>query len=254
MLTHPTLQKLKNLKLLGMAKALEDQLQMPDIGELSFEERIGLLVEREETEKSNRQYQARLRKAKLGQAACVEDLDLRCKRGLDRSLMATLLTCDWIRSHHNLLITGATGVGKSYLASALGHKACQEGYRVEYHRVPRLFAELSLAKGDGRYGSILLRLAKNDLLLLDDWGLYPFTADARRDLLELLEDRSGKRSTLITSQLPIERWHEHIGDPTLADAILDRLIHNAYKINLKGDSMRKLKAKLPMGAEPNQVS
>ena len=244
MLTHPTLDKIKTLKLYGMAKAFEEQLQMPDIHELSFEERLGLLIEREAADRDNRRMQIRLRKAKFGQAACVEDFDTGSRRGLDPSLLARLQSCEWIASHLNLLVTGATGVGKSYLACALGQKACREGFTVEYHRVPRLFSELALAKGDGRYGTILRRLAKTDLVILDDWGLYPFTDDARRDLLELLEDRTSKRSTLITSQLPLDHWHEYLGNPTLADAILDRLVHDAYKITLKGESMRKKKSKL----------
>jgi len=252
MLTHPTLEKIKTLKLYGMAKALEDQFNMVDIGELSFEERLGLLIDREQTVRENRRTQSRLRKARLGQAACVEDWDLRAHRGLDRSLAATLAACEWIASHLNVMIAGPTGVGKSYLACALGQKACREGYSVEYHRVSRLFPELSLAKGDGRYGTILRRLAKTDLLILDDWGLSAFTEEGRRDLLELVEDRCGKRSTLITSQLPIEHWHKIIGDPTLADAILDRLIHDAYKIDLKGESMRKRMAKIQKPVEEKE--
>ena len=242
MLIHPTLEKLKTLRLVGMAHALEEQLQMTDIHELSFEDRLGLLVDREATEKENRRMHTRLRKAKLAQSACVEDLDLKARRGLDRTLAGKLIACDWIGEHVNLIVTGSTGTGKSYVACALGQKACREGYSVEYHRVPRLLPELHLAKGDGRYETILRRLAKTDLLILDDWGLYPMNDEARRDCLELLEDRCGKRSTVVTSQIPMAHWHDTIGDPTLADAILDRLIHNAYKIELKGESRRKQKA------------
>ena len=239
MLTHPTLEKMKALRLHGMAKAFEEQLQMTDMNEWSFEDRLGLLIDREASEKENRRLQSHLRKAKLGQSACVEDLDSNARRGLDKAITSKLITCDWIGEKLNVLITGATGTGKSYLACALGQKACRVGYSVEYHRAPRLFPELHLAKGDGRYETILRRLAKTDLVILDDWGLYPMNDEARRDCLELLEDRCGKRATLVTSQIPLSHWHETIGDPTLADAILDRLVHHAYKVELKGESMRK---------------
>lgn len=244
MLTHPTIETMKNLRLYGMAKAFEEQLQLTEVQDLSFEERLGLLMDREQTEQENRRLQTRLRKARLSQAACVEDLDWRSRRGLDKSLLARLASCEWVGSRLNLILTGPTGVGKTYVACALGQKACREGYSVEYHRVPRLFPELGLAKGDGRYGTLLRRFARTDLLILDDWGLYPFTDESRRDLLEVLEDRCGKRSTLVTGQLPIDQWHQAIGDPTLADAILDRIVHDAYKINLQGESMRKRKAKI----------
>lgn len=244
MLTHPILDQMKAMRLFGMAKAFEEQLQMTDIDTLRFEDRLGLLMDREKSEKENCRLQSRLRKAKLAQSACVEDLDLTARRGLDRTLITKLITCDWVREHLNVIITGPTGTGKSYFSCALGQKACREGYTVEYHRVPRLFPELHLAKGDGRYEAILRRLAKTDTLIFDDWGLYAMNDEARRDYLELLEDRCGKRSTLVTSQIPIQHWHETIGDPTLADAILDRLVHNAYKIELKGESMRKQKKKL----------
>jgi len=239
MLNQPTLDKLMALKLSGMAKAFQEQMGLPDITSLSFEERLGLLVDREITERDNRRLKTRLKAAKLRQAACIEDIDYRYPRGLDKSVILTLATCQWVKAHHNVLITGPTGVGKSYLACALAHKACREGYRALYLRVPRLFHDLALAKGDGRYGKMLASLAKVDLVVLDDWGLAPLTDEQRRDFLEIIEDRHGTGATLITSQLPIDHWHETIGDPTLADAILDRLVHNAYKINLKGDSMRK---------------
>jgi len=239
MLNQPTLDKLMALKLSGMAKAFQEQMGLPDITSLSFEERLGLLVDREITERDNRRLKTHLKAAKLRQAACIEDIDYRYPRGLDKSVILTLATCQWVKAHHNVLITGPTGVGKSYLACALAHKACREGYRALYLRVPRLFHDLALAKGDGRYGKMLASLAKVDLLVLDDWGLAPLTDEQRRDFLEIIEDRHGTGATLIASQLPIDHWHETIGDPTLADAILDRLVHNAYKINLKGDSMRK---------------
>lgn len=239
MLTHPTLEKLQTLRLSGMLKALSEQQQMPQIDSLGFEERLGLLIDREVTERENRRLETQLKKAKLRHSCCLEDLEIKASRGLDKALILTLAACTWIARGINVLICGPTGVGKSYLACALGHKACLEGYSVLYLRLPRLFEELRLAKADGRYGKLMLGFAKTDLLILDDWGLTPMTDPQRRDLLEILEDRYGKRSTIVTSQLPVPAWHEAIGDPTLADAILDRLVHNAYKIGLKGDSMRK---------------
>jgi len=244
MLIHPTLDKLQHLQLTGMRKALAEQTDLPDIDALSFEERLGLLVDREITERDDRRLKTRLRQAKLRQQAAIEDIDYRHPRGLDKALIASLANGAWIKAHHNILITGPTGVGKTWLACALAHKACRDGYRVHYLRLPRLFQELPIAKGDGRYPKLLAALAKTDVLVLDDWGLSTFNDEQRRDVLEILEDRHGRRATLITSQLPVEHWHEIIGDPTLADAILDRLVHTAYKINLKGESMRKRKSRL----------
>jgi DNA replication protein DnaC len=244
MLTHPTLEKLQALKFTGMAAALAEQLQMPDIEELAFEERLGLLIDREITERENRRLSSRLRRARLKHQAALEDIDYRHPRGLDKSLIQSLAACRWVREHLNILITGPTGVGKTWLACALAQKACREGYTALYLRLPRLLQEMTIAKGDGRYTKLLATLAKTDVLVLDDWGLAKLTGEQRRDLLEILEDRHGVRSTLATSQLPVEKWHDMIGDPTLADAILDRLVHNAYKINLKGGSMRKRKATL----------
>lgn len=251
MLNHPTLDKLQALRLNGMLKALIEQAAMPDIEALSFEERLGLLVDREMTEREDRRLKTRLRQAKLKQNACVEEIDYRHPRGLDKSLMRDLIQCQWIKRHLNLLITGPTGVGKTWIGCALAQKACREGYTALYLRLPRLLQELSIAKGDGTYAKLLVRLAKVDVLILDDWGLSRLIAEQRRDLLEIMEDRHDNRSTIVTSQLPLEKWHTSIGDPTMADAILDRLVHNAYKINLKGESMRKRKSDLtaPMGDE-----
>jgi len=244
MLNHPTLDKLEALRFSGMVKALTEQMALPDIEELSFEERLGLLADREMTEREDRRLKTRLRQAKLKQSACVEDIDYRQPRGLDKSLMLDLSGCQWIKRHLNIMITGPTGVGKTWIACALAQKACREGYRALYLRLPKLLQELPIAKGDGTYIRLLKRLAKIDVLILDDWGLSKLMAEQRRDLLEILEDRYDSRSTIVTSQLPVEKWHDVIGDPTLADAILDRLVHNAYKINLRGESMRKRKTLL----------
>jgi len=244
MLKHPTLDKLHALKLTGMAAALADQSATTDIQELTFEERLGLLVDREMTERDNRRMTSRLRRAKLRHTAILEDIDYRNSRGLDKGLVQSLANCQWVKEHLNVLITGPTGVGKTWLACALAHKACREGYTAQYVRLTRLLRELTIAKGDGQYAKLLTNLAKVDVLILDDWGLMKLSAENRRDLLEVLEDRHGRRSTIATSQLPIDQWHDVIGDATLADAILDRLVHNAYKINLRGESMRKRQAKL----------
>lgn len=245
MLRHPTLDKLAALRLTGMCKALEDQWRLPDSETLSFEDRLGLLVDRELTERENRRLATRLRQAHLRQPAALEDLDYRTPRGLDKALIASLASCQWIKAHATVLLTGPTGVGKTWLACALAHKACREGYSAQYLRLPRLWQEFPIAKADGRYPKLLAGLAKLDLLVLDDFGLTLLTAEQRRDLLEILDDRHGARATLVTSQLPVEHWHEAIGEATLADAILDRLIHNAYKIPLKGDSMRKRTTQRP---------
>ena len=250
MLTHPTLDKLQRLKFTGMAAALAEQMQMPDVEELAFEERLGLLVDRETTERENRRLTSRLRRAKLKHNAALEDIDYRHPRGLDKSLIRSLATCQWVKEHLNILLTGPTGVGKTWLACALAQKACREGHTALYLRLPRLLQDMVIAKGDGRYPKLLAALAKTDVLVLDDWGLAKLTAEQRRDLLEILEDRHSSRSTLATSQLPTEKWHDSIGDPTLADAILDRLVHNAYKINLTGGSMRKRKATLTRTTQP----
>lgn len=244
MLTHPTVDKLHQLRLPGMARAFTTQLSQPDMEALSFEERLGLLVEEESTVRDAARLKTRLRSAALRQSACLEDIDYRHPRGLDKALVKKLASGAWLREHLNCLITGATGVGKSYVACALAHQACRAGYRVRYLRLPRLLSEIEIARGDGRYRKVLNQLVRLDLIVLDDFGLTAFTDHNRRDLLELLEDRYERRSTLVTSQFPIEQWHGLIGDTTLADAILDRLIHNAYRIPLKGDSMRKRQSRL----------
>jgi len=244
MLIHPMLDKLKILRFFGMLSALEEQMKMPDIEKLSFDERFGLLIDREMIDRQNRRFKTRLRKAKLRQNACLEDIDFRHPRGLDKSLMLQLASGQWIKEANNLLIIGPTGVGKTYLACALAHKACQLDYSALYFRLPRLLQQLDIAKGDGRYGKLLKNFAKTNLLVIDDWGLKKLIKEQSHDLLEIFEDRHSLRSVLITSQLPVDHWHEIIGNPTLADAILDRLVHNSYRINLKGESMRKKKSKL----------
>ena len=244
MLHHPTLDKLQQLKLTGMRRALQDQAAMPEIAAIPFEERLGLLVDRELTERDNRRLQMRLRTAKLKQNTALEDIDFKSPRGLDRALILKLADCDWVAAHLNVLITGPTGVGKTWLACALAHKACREGYSALYARLPRLLQELDLGRADGRYAKVMRQLSKTEVLVLDDWGLATLTDQHRRDLLEIMDDRYNLRATLVTSQLPVTHWHEAVGDPTLADAILDRVVHNAYKINLSGNSMRKQRGKL----------
>jgi DNA replication protein DnaC len=227
-----------------MLAALKELLNTSDTDRLSFEDRLGLLVDRETTARENRQLVSRLKKAKLRQSAVIEDVDFRHRRGLDQALFMQLAQGAWIKAHQNVIIIGPTGVGKTYLACALAHKACREGYSALYFRLPRLLQELSLSKGDGRYTGLLKSIARADLIVLDDWGLKGFSVDQQHDLLELLEDRHGLRSTLITSQLSTEHWHELITNATVADAICDRLVHNAHRITLKGESMRKTKNRL----------
>jgi len=239
MLLEPTLQKLRSLRLHGIVTALEQQLAQPEFHTLSFEERVSLLVDREILDRQNRRITDLLRKARLRQPACVEDIDYHQPRGLDKSRMATLITVDFIRHHHNVLITGPTGCGKSWLACALGNQACRQGLSVRYIRVAKLLEELRIAHADGTYVKLLNQLAKQELLILDDFGLDTSLPSDQRDLLEIIEDRHKLKSTLITSQLAIKHWHDYIGEPTIADAIMDRLLNHAHKLELKGGSMRK---------------
>jgi len=245
MLTHNTTTTLRNLKLAGMATAFEEQLTQPATQALSFEERFGLLVDRELTYRDSKRLDRLLKLARLKHSgACVEDLNYRAGRGLDKRLLATLASCDWIRSHHNLLLTGPTGGGKTWVACALANQACRQGLSVLYVRVPRLFEELKIAHGDGSFRKRLAQVAKADLLLLDDFGLSTITTAAKSDLLEILDDRVNARSTIITSQLPVNHWHAYLNDPTVADAILDRVVHSSHRLDLKGKSMRENDAKL----------
>jgi len=240
MLNNQTLQTLRSLKLTGMAEGLEQQQSQPSThDELGFEERLALLVDRESTHRNNNKVARLLKTAKLKLQAYPEDIDYRHPRGLNKSQIADLLSSQWVHKHHNVLITGPTGCGKTYLACVLANQACRHGLSVRYFRTSRLLESLSIAHGDGRFPRLIQQLAKTDVLVLDDWGLEKMTLSQRNDVLEIMEDRHGLSSTLITSQLPVTQWHKSIGDATLADAILDRLLHNSHKLKLKGESMRK---------------
>lgn len=240
MLIEQTVQTLKALRLPGMATAFAEQQANATSMSLSFDERFAMLVDREHAWRENRRVSRLLREAKLKSSqACMEDVRYGDGRKLDKSLIAQLGSCQWIHAHQNLILTGATGCGKTWLACALGHAACRQGLSVAYVRTPRLFEELRIAHGDGSFGKRLSALAKTDLLILDDWGLAPLDQSGRNDLLEVLDDRTGVRSTVITSQLPVEHWHAYLNDPTLADAILDRVLHSAHKLQLAGESLRK---------------
>jgi len=240
MLTHPTLDLLHELGLLGMADRFKALEHNAEARALEHGEWLALLLEHEQTLRRQKRYQTRLRTARLRHNASAEDIDYRTARGLDRAMLLKLAACDFIRERRNVLITGPCGIGKSWIACALGHKACRENFSVLYHRMPRLFASLALARGDGRYAKLLRNLSRADLLILDDWGPEQLSDEQRRDLLEIVEDRYDAHSIVITSQLPVAQWYEIVGNPTFADAILDRVIHNAYRIELRGESMRKL--------------
>jgi DNA replication protein DnaC len=246
MLTHPTLDQLRTLQLDGMAQAFVELEAQDKARDLAHAEWLALLLDRECANRQTRRFQSRLRAARLRHSqAAIEDVDFRTPRRLDKAMVQQLATSRWIAEHRNLLITGPCGIGKSWLSCALAQKACRDGYTVHYARVPRLFADLELAHGDGRFPRLFRLLVKSDLLVLDDWGPDRLSASQRRDLMEIVEDRYGRGSTLITSQLPVASWHEVIGEPTLGDAILDRIVHNAYRLDLDGPSMRKLKADQP---------
>jgi DNA replication protein DnaC len=241
MLITQTLEQLHQLKLFGMAQAFKEQQQQPPANTLSFEERLGLLVDREALERENRRLKRLLKQAKLRYLACIEDIDYRHVRGLEKNQLASLITCDFIRQHQHVIFTGPTGCGKSFLACALGHQACRQGMSVRYLRVSRLLDMLHIAHADGSYAHLLSLLAKTDLLILDDFGLDQLSSMNRQDLLEIVEDRSQLKSLIITSQLEIGAWHAYLGEPILADAILDRILHASHKFELSGESLRRPK-------------
>jgi DNA replication protein DnaC len=245
MLQQQCLTQLRSLKLSGMTHALELQWSQPQTyGNLSFEERVGLMVNQELTARTNKRLVRLLKAARFKVDAHIEDIDYQHPRGLNQSQLASLLTNEWVAKKQNLILTGPTGCGKTYLACAIGRHACHLDYRVRYYRATRLFEALTISHGDGSYLKLIGQIEKADLLIIDDWGLETLTQSQRNDLLEIMEDRHGSKSTVITSQLPITKWHTYIGDATLADAILDRLLHNAHKLNLKGESMRKAMSSL----------
>ncbi len=245
MLIQPLLDKLTQLRLPGIRSGLEEQLQNPQYAELSFEDRLGLLVDLECTRRADNSLHRRIKTARFTLPATIEDLDLSPARGLERSLILELAQGEWIRRHLNILVLGPTGAGKSYMACALGHAACRQGFSVRYQRTSRLLHEIMLSHADGSYPKLLTKLARVQLLIFDDWLRDPLTPSQARDLLEILDDRYSRSSTLVATQIPVEDWHAQFPDPTLGDAILDRLVHNAYRLELKGESMRKTHSLLP---------
>jgi DNA replication protein DnaC len=244
MLTQQTLNKLHDMKLIAMADAFSEQLGQPDLGDLSFEDRFAMLVDRQWSFKEDRRMSRLLRAAKLRDSACIENIDFKTPRALDKSLLVRLTAGDWIKKAQNVIVLGPTGVGKSYLACAIANSACRNGFPAMYKRAPRLYQEVAIARADGSYPKLMSKLSKIKVLIIDDFCIVPMSDPERRDLLEVLEDRQSISSTIIATQVPVENWIEHIGDPTLADAILDRLVHNAHRINLKGESMRKIRSSL----------
>ena len=245
MLNQPTIEKLQTLKLYGMSDAFRAQLETADMSQLSFEERFAMLVDQQWLWKENRALAHRLRSAKLKERGSIEDIDYQHPRGLDRKLMRTLATSEWVRQNHNVLLIGPTGIGKSWLGCALAHKACRDGFTVLHKRSTELFRDLAVAHVDGSIGRFLLKLSRVDLLVLDDFAMAPLKDSERRDFLEICDDRYQRRSMILTSQVPVAHWHEQIGDPTIADSILDRLVHNAYRLELTGESIRKIKGRKP---------
>jgi DNA replication protein DnaC len=245
MLNQPTMERLQAMKLHGMAQAFREQYESADASQLSFEERFGLLVDCQWTWKENRALTRRLQLAKFKERGLIEDIDYQHPRGLDRRLMRTLASSDWVRQHQNLLLIGPTGIGKSWLACALAHKACRDGFFAIHKRMAELFRDLAVARADGSIGSVLAKLARTDVLVLDDFAMAPMKDSERRDFLEICDDRYQRRSTILTSQMPVAHWHEQIGDPSIADSIMDRLVHNAHRIDLDGESIRKNRGRKP---------
>ena len=244
MLDEQTFQLLSDMRMLGFARALREQLKNDEYDKLSFEERVAMLVDTEHADRESRKLTRRLQHAKLREKACIEDLDYQHPRGLDKAMIRRLATCKWVTKHQNIILAGPTGIGKTFVACALADQVCREGMTATYRRMPRLLNELLLARADGSYIKLLARFAKTDVLVVDDWGIAPLSDQERRDMLEVFEDRHGTRSTVIATQLPIDAWHGYIGEPTIADAIMDRLVHNAHRIQLKGASLRKKRTNL----------